>query len=186
MDEKLKEALRENEKLLWTGKTEACELMDKTNKPSFIKKCIIALSVAVALTVGYLLVAEAQHVKVALIVVFFLAAGIAPFNTVSDGMKVRKLSYAVTDQRLMQIGESIKSVEYSAVPACTFKTDDDGHTTLLVGTDAMKEPSHKWRALSVIGTRMDENGTLCESFAMYNIPDADKLKKILKDYVTVL
>ena len=62
MEELLKESLREDEKLLWSGRPEAFETLDKTHKSPFIRSGIITAVVTIALCVAYVILAKANDV----------------------------------------------------------------------------------------------------------------------------
>lgn len=185
MDEILKSALKDDEKLLWTGKPESFETLDKTHRPGFKKKIIISAVIAVVLSVIYaLIVAKSNNFKISIVLVIIVFAAYVPLTVLLDANKLKKkISYAITDKRLITVLDSAKGLDYSAVKTAAFKTDADGHTTLLCGPDALAQSPDKWRAQAVIGACMDESAVVCERYAMYALPDADKVRKILAPYL---
>ena len=101
-----------------------------------------------------------------------------------DASKIRKrMQYAITDKRLIILTDSDKSVEYSAISAAKLDRDEDGHTSLLCGEDAIKAKPWKRRAATLSGAITDDNTGMCERFVMYALPDADKVKETLKPFL---
>ena len=54
MTEQLKEALQEGEQLLWQGKAESFETLDRTHKQNLIMTTVISLGVALAICIAYI------------------------------------------------------------------------------------------------------------------------------------
>ena len=186
MEELLKESLREDEKLLWSGRPEAFETLDKTHKSPFIRRGIITAVVTVALCVAYVILVRAKEapVKPAVLVIVAACGIFIILRGLLDASKIRKrTSYAITDKRLLILTDSAKSVEYSAISAAKLDRDEDGHTSLLCGEDAIKARPWKRRAAVLSGAITNENTGMCERFVLYALPDADKIKEILKPYL---
>lgn len=186
MEELLKESLREDEKLLWSGRPEAFETLDKTHKSPFIRSGIIAAVVTIALCVAYVILAKAKDVplKPAVLVIVAACGIFIILRGLNDASKIKKRAcYAITDKRLIILTDSAKSVEYSAISAAKLDRDEDGHTSLLCGEDAIKARPWKRRAAVLSGAITNENTGMCERFVMYALPDADKIKEILKPYL---
>ena len=176
MEELLKESLREEETLLWSGRPEAFETLDKTHKIPFIRKGIIAALVTIAICAAYVIFAQIKNVPLKPAVPVIVAAcGIfVILRGLIDASKLRKrVLYAITDKR----------VEYSAISAAKLDRDEDGHVSLLCGEDAIKAKPWKRRVMALAGTVTNDTTGMCESFAFYAIPDADKVKEILKPYL---
>lgn len=186
MEELLKESLREDEKLLWSGRPEAFETLDKTHKSPFIRRGIITAVVTVALCVAYVILVRAKEapVKPAVLIIVVACGVFIIVRGLLDASKIRKrTSYAITDKRLIILTDSAKSVEYSAISAAKLDRDEDGHTSLLCGEDAIKARPWKRRAAVLSGAITNENTGMCERFVMYALPDAEKIKEILKPYL---
>ena len=186
MEELLKEALREDEKLLWSGRPEAFETLDKTHKSPFIRSGIITAVVTIALCVAYVILAKANDVplKPAVLVIVAACGIFIIVRGLLDASKIKKrVLYAITDKRLIILTDSAKSVEYSAINVAKLDRDEDGHTSLLCGEDAIKARPWKRRAAVLSGAITNENTGMCERFVMYALPDADKIKEILKPYL---
>ena len=90
------------------------------------------------------------------------------------------MSYAITDRRILALGEDVKGVELEKVDAAEFRKDADGHTSLLIGRDAVKSKPTKWRQYTVVGPHLtDEENPVCETFALYAVKDIAGIRKAL-------
>lgn len=186
MEELLKESLREEEKLLWSGRPEAFETLDKTHKTPFIRKGIITALVTIALCVAYVVLAKIEEapLKPAVLVVIAACGAFIIARDLLDASKIRKRAfYAITDKRLLVLTDTAKSVEYSAINAAKLDKDEDGHVSLLCGNDGIKAKPWKRREAVLTGSCTDDSTGLCERFVLYAIPDADKVKEILKPFL---
>lgn len=188
MEEYLKKELGEDEKLLWSGRPEPFETLDKTNKKAIIVKAVVTGIVVVALCLAYILYASGSGagVKIGVPVVVVLIGVFVALRPLIDAAKVRKsVMYAVTDKRLLIVSDCVRSVEYSSINEVRFSTDEDGHNTLLCGEKGVKLKPSAWRVAVLTGVYIDEETGLCDSFVLYAIPDAGKVKDILKTYLPV-
>lgn len=187
MEEILKSALDDNEKLLWTGRPENFEALDETNRKYFIKKAIIAAAVSALLIAAYaLMVVSSGNFKFSIVAIILVFAVYGPLNVLMDANKLKKkIGYAITDKRLITVLDSARGIPYSAVKCAEFRTDADGHTALLCGPDAVNSKAEQWRAFTVIGACMDESGEQCERYVMYALPEAERVKVILKPYLNI-
>ena len=189
MEEYLKKELGEDENLLWSGRPEPFETLDQTNKKPVIVKAIVAGIAVTALCLAYILYAgrSGVGVKIGLPVVTVLIGIFAAVRPLMDAAKVRKsVMYAMTDKRIFVIiGDSVKSLEYSSINVARFRTDEDGHSALLCGEKGVTMKPSAWRAAVLSGVCTDEKTGLCDSFVLYAIPDAGKVKDLLKVYLPV-
>ena len=186
MEELLKESLREEEKLLWSGRPEPFEPLDKTHKSPFIRSGIITALVTIAICVAYVILTGINNapLKPAVLVIVAACGIFIILRGLLDASKIRKRAlYAITDKRLLILTDSAKSVEYSAISAAKLDRDEDGHTSLLCGEDAIKAKPWKRRAATLSGAITDDNTGMCERFVMYALPDADKVKETLKPFL---
>ena len=74
MEELLKESLREEEKLLWSGRPEPFEPLDKTHKSPFIRSGIITALVTIAICVAYVILAGINNAPLKPAVLVIVAA----------------------------------------------------------------------------------------------------------------
>lgn len=183
MDEQLKTILASDEKLLWSGKPESFETIDKTNKPIFAKKLIIALAVAVVLTVGYFILAAKNEtdIKWALLVFVWIVCALPPINVFKDAKDLRnKASYVLTDRRYITLIGTVKEVEIDKCGKVYFVTDADGHTSLVTGMDGEKNLKTNLREAAVVGASMDTESNKCDRYVMYAVDDVKGLREALK------
>lgn len=187
MEEILKSALKENEQLLWSGRPESFDTLDATHKHSFIVKSITAAIVAVIAEVLYLWLAKKNGANIMplVMVLIALAAAFSPICVWLDASRLRKsVLYGVTDKRLILVRDGVKGVEFEKIDAAAFKTDADGHTTLLCGRRALKAKPSAWRASTLVGQSAYEE--ICDSFAFYALPADDSLKSTLKEHLPLM
>lgn len=185
MEEMLKNALDNDEKLLWSGRPEAFDTFDETNKKHFIKKVITAAVITALLVAGYaLLVAGSGNFKLSIVVIILVFAVYSPMNLILDANKLKKkVLYGITDKRLITVIDSARSVHYTEIKTAALKTDPEGHTTLLCGHEAVDSKPELWRAYTIIGICMNDRGDVCERYAMYALPEPEKIREILKPYL---
>ena len=187
MEKKLQDHLIEDEKILWTGSPEFVTL-DKTNKPFIVAKAGIVLAAMAIFVAYYISFAAATGTDFKLSVLFIIAAltALVVLPEILDANKLKKCLYAVTDRRLITIvGENMDSVEYCKIKEYAFEEDADGQVSLLCGPRAMSAKPRLRRLNTVLGARLTEDKTTCDSFVMYGIPDADKVKKLIAKYLDV-
>jgi len=187
MEEILKEELRSGEKLLWSGKPEAFDILDVTHKKPLISKAIMIMVIVSAVCILYVAYVSANNidVKLVLVVAAMLFAVMGALSGFNDGRKMKKMNYAVTDQRIIFGIEILKSLEYSQISEVEFKTDVDGHTSVLIGKDAIKAKPHLRRSLCLLDAYIDEDTGFCSRYVLYAVPDAEKLKNILGKYIAL-
>ena len=187
MEEQLKEELRSGEKVLWSGKPEAFETMDQTNKQPIIRRAIIIIGMVTAFYVGYIAYAlsKGTEFKPMLVVIALICAVAGALNYIFDCRKLRRMKYFITDQRIIFMVDLPKSLEYAKINSFELKEDSDGHTSILFGTHAIKAKAYKWRSLAVSDAYIDEETGYCTRFAMYAVTEAEKAKEILSRYVPV-
>ena len=163
MDEELRSALHEGESVLWKGNPESFVTLDKTNKkPFLIKACITAL-VCIALIVAYsVAVIPSGNFKPVLPLVIAGFGVLIASGTFLDARRLRKLRYFITDQRFILISDSTRSVPLEAIEEYLFSRDEDNHTSLLIGVDAVKKKCSKWRTLAASSVFMNETTGICE------------------------
>ena len=54
--------------------------------------------------------------------------------------------------------------------------------SLYIDSGMKTRPSRR-RLNTIFGLRMSDDGTVCDRFVMYGIPEADKVEKLMKKYV---
>ena len=166
---------QEGEKLLWHGTTENYEALDAAHKRTIILKLIISCVIGLGLCIGYVAAAGAGNVKPLIIVIVLLICGSVPIGEMNDARNLHKVSYGLTDRRMIVLLDSPKAVEYSRVTEA-----------VLCGRDAVKSKSSKWRLFTISGPIMDEQGETCERFALYALNDVSGARKVLSEKLPCL
>lgn len=187
MDIKLQEIMNPDEKLLWSGKTEAFDTLDLTHKKSFVTKAIVMVVSFIALVAVYFSYIGSNGIEAKPVFVLIVGAlmAVPVLGMFQDAKKLRGAIYAVTDKRLIAIVDGIRTVDLASVNQAQFKTDEDGHTSLLLGKNGIKARSPRWRYLSVSSPDVDEATGLCMKFGFYAVEDHAKLKEVLKSFLPV-
>ena len=182
MEEELKSALNDGEKILWQGKPENFVTLDKTNKKPFIIKAVITAVICVGLIIAYCLATipleNFKPVLPLVIAAFGILIASGPFL---DARRLKKTRYFITDQRLLWISDSVKSVPYGSIKEYLFSRDEDDHTSLLIGVDAVKKKSARWRTLASSSVYMNETTGVCEQAVFYALPNAERFKRIFEE-----
>lgn len=185
MVDKLKEEIMPDEKLLWCGEVEKFETMDKTYKSAYIKRAIKICSIVAGLCLIYIFYAVSKGIelKLGLVAVAMGFEILGSLNFFSDAKKLRRTVYAITDRRIISFADVPKSVDLIRVRDVDFKTDEDGHVSVLFGKKVIASKSHQWRSYSLLDPYIDEETGVCERFAMYAITDIEIVKKLLADFL---
>jgi len=189
MNERLKNYMNHEEEILWCGHAEPFTLMDSTNKKPCIRRWITSALVVAAVIALYIFMAfrcEAD-IKVGVILVL-LAFGI--YFVVSPLLDAKKLKnsidYVLTNEKLMIVSPSdVRSVKLDSIPIAALSTDEDGHTSLLCGEDAVKAPASKRRSATLVGAMLNQESMICESFVMYALDDVAGFRQAAKGYLSL-
>ena len=188
MEDILSSVLEDGEEVLWRGKPEAFDTLDKTHKPVIVKGEIIKLVVSLALIIAYIVTVNnnGAGVKPAIVVIILAVMAYALASPFLHAKTVRrKVEYVITNQRLITIKDDAKGVEFDKIKVATIKTDDDGHTTLLCGPSAVKAEVAKWRGDAALGLRLDNETLDCDALTWYAIPNAKEAEVLLKKYLPI-
>lgn len=184
MEDNVQISLEPGEQILWQGKPEPFKTLDKTHKKSFAVKASIGGLIAIIISAVYVLaVINTAPIKIFVFPVVFILCGIPAFNLLGDASKLRKTVYLATDRRLISVRDSAHDMKYTCIHEAAFRTDRDGHVSLLCGDEAMKLKPEKWREAAVVGQRATE-GPGCHRFVFYAPTDTDVLKAILNEHLS--
>ncbi len=187
MEEQLRPLLAKDEQLLWCGRPEAFETLDKTNRPGIVSGILVKTVIFAAMLYGYVRAALATESFN-----FFIAAAIAatsglviayPFFVAGNLRKKRV--YGLTDKRILRLGENNESVPYSRIKTAAIRTDADGHTSLLCGPGTVKLRPARWRgkADGPFFNRPDKPEA--EDIVLYALPMDKKLRSVLEEYLPI-
>ena len=185
MLENIKEELCEGEKLLWTGSPESFETLDNTHKGPVIKKAILICGIVFGLCVLYVVYAlnKGIDLKPALVIIAVVCAVIASLIFMSDAKKLRRATYAITDQRLIIAIDHVKFVSYNSIKEAQLKKDADNHVSLLCGEQPIGAKAHQWRSLTITDPYINKDNDICERFCFYALPDDENIKTILCNFL---
>lgn len=188
MNERIKDYIGHGEEILWSGRSENFEAMDKTHKNYYLRRGIIIAVIALALIALYIptAISTGAGIKVGVILVL-LAVGIyAVISPVLDVKKLRKTEYVLTNEKLIIVSPSdVRSVALSSIPTAKLAKDEDGHTSLLCGPDADKLAACKRRVATLTGALLDQDSSMCDRFVLYAVNDVAGLKKAASGYLTI-
>lgn len=185
MNNKLNEHLQEDEKLLWSA-TPEFKALGETHKGFYIAKTVVVLAAMAAFMAYYLSLVSIGQTDFKVIIVVIMAALAAVVLALEwvDAGKMKKTVYGITDRRLISVVENaVHTVDYDMIKEYKFDTDKDGQISLVIGKSAMAAKARAHRTNAVFGTRMTDDGTACERFVLYAIPEADKVEALMKKYV---
>lgn len=184
--QKLGEKMEAGEKILWYGRPEAFTVMDRTHRDYLRRHIIISALVTLAVAVAYVLAAlhYGAPIKPWLILAILAVGAYAMFREWLDAGTARhKIWYAITDRRLAWANDTVSTVRFEAIPKAAFRSDEDGHVSLLCGKDALKKKPALWRSTSVVSPSCDLDSGICEQLVFYAIPEPDKVEKLLEQYI---
>lgn len=181
----IKEWLRDGEELLWTGKPLCEKTLDQTYKGAFLRRLLIGGGLTIILEALYIRAALMSEVgiKPVMIILLPILCLYSAASILIGGRKIRLLTYAATDRRLMVVSDSMAEMPYKRIKEAVFKMDADGHETLLCGSEAVKSRPVKWRDLSLYAKNdaSDDMNKPCEKYALYAVSDPDGLRAVMKE-----
>lgn len=188
MEEQLREHLMEDEQLLWSGCPEPFDTLDRTNKSSIVTGLVIKVLVVAGILAIYIAGAQDNGGIKFGVIAFILAFGaFALANPFLIARRLRKKTiYGLTDKRVIRSGVYDEAVPYERIKSAVLRTDSDSHTSLLCGSRAINLKPRKWRGeadASFIDSHDDPEAV---RVIFYAIPMDDKVKAILKRYISAL
>ncbi|MBE6969000.1 MAG: hypothetical protein E7442_02605 [Ruminococcaceae bacterium] len=183
MENKYNIKLLPEETILWEGNPEAFQTLDVTNKPAFVKKSLITIPIVGAILALYIL--KALTVQIIPIAFLLALGGYICCSPILNARKLRNIRYIITNKRILLVTKDrTTSAAYGDIPVANLRSDVDGHTSLLCGESAVNLAPDQWRSYTAIGVRANQSG-VCDSLVLYAIPDPEKVREILKPYLTV-
>ena len=184
MEEDLKAALDADEIILFKGQAEPFETLDKTHKKPFIISTVMTVLICISLIVAYTITTvQINNFKV--LVPFVIGAvGVLIISSVfRDARKIRKQQYVITNKRLIRQSDEVLGLPYSAIDQYLFKTDEDGHTSLLIGADGIKTKSKNWRKWGAGSLHVETDSGKCDQAVFYAISDLNQFRKTFVEQV---
>lgn len=186
MEERLRTLLAEDETLLWSGCPEPFDTMDKTNKGSImtglIIKAIVLLGLLALLFRAVTGAGSGSTIGIIALVLLFGAFAFSyPFITVRHMRN--KTIYGLTNKRILRAGFHDEGVPYERIHCAAVRTDEDGHSTLLCGRDALKLKPHSWRNAADTSFVNSADDSEASRMVLYALPMDDKLKALLNEHL---
>ena len=188
MKERLKDYLEHGEEILWHGRAEQFEAMDKTHKAYYIRRGVIAAAVLILLIALYIPTAikTGAGIKPGVVIVIAAAGLYGVFSPFLDVRKLRKMEYVLTNEKLMLVTSGdVRSVKLSAIPTARMASDDDGHWSLLCGPDCDSLAPCKRRVATLAGAILDQDSMMCDRFVMYGVDDVQGLRAASVGHLTI-
>ena len=186
MEQSLREHLMEDEQLLWTGRPEAFETFDRTNKTSLIIGLIIKVVVALGLIITYVASLDKDSIKPGIVIIVLLFAAFALINPFLVARRLRKKTlYGLTNKRVMRSGAYDQAIPYERIKSAVLRTDADGHTTLLCGSRAVNLKPRLWRAEADASFINNAGEPEADRVIFYAVPMSDELESLLEKYLPV-
>ena len=184
----LERALKEGEHLLWTGKPESYKILDKTNKPAFLRRCLIWAIICFGLEIMYvrIMLASGTGIKWGVMAVFFVVCASIPGLFLFRSRQIRKFVYAATDRRLLIVSDQVREMAYERIPECALKIDKDGHTTVLCGKKAIAAKPGRWRKFTYCVDPNDNGVAPGAKFGFYAVDEPDELRRALSGRVRLV
>ena len=185
MEERLRNSLIEGEEILWMGSPKF-QTLDRTNRTYIIAKAVLTLASVGVFMVSYLdyAIAGGMGVNVTVPVIVAALTALVLMPEIMDAYKLKKALYAVTNRRIISVvNGTVMSVEYSKIQEYAFAEDTDGQISLLCGNKAMACKPRMRRLYTILGARLTEDKSVCESYVLYAIPENNELKQLLKTYI---
>lgn len=181
MDTKLKDVLMDGEQLLWSG-SPVFKTLGETHKTMYGVKAVIIVGALIAFLCYYMkgVMDGLIAFKAMAIVIMLVLAAVPLMLEWLDAQKMKKTVYAVTDSRLIAVVDTaVNVITYDKIKDYKFAADADGQVSLVCGCDMMKASPRSYRASCVYGVRMKGDGSECERFVMYALPEPDAVAELV-------
>lgn len=168
----LKEALQEDEKLLWTGKPGAFALMDDAVKTPLLLRWVVCAVLAVACLAAYIAAYGGTATFQPLIIVVVVAVfGFIMLRPMMDRKTLMgKVVYAVTDKRVLMCvgGRDVYELARPGLKTTVVQAEGDNvHMALGSCADISRS---KYRNKALAPKR--GSGDMVNGFVMYNVDGA--------------
>lgn len=188
MEEELRALLAEDETLLWSGRPEPFDTMDKTNGRSIVFGLIIKAVITAGLLALCFHEAREASGNIMLSMIIFVVA-LAAFACIYPFRTARRLRdktlYGLTDKRVLRAGASIAHVPYARIKRASLRTDEDGHTTLICGSETQNLRPSQWRNAADVAFINNADESEAASVILYALPVDDELRALLHKYLPI-
>lgn len=175
--------LGSGEQILWASMSRPGKLMDEKNKKRNMT-WFISIGVAFALLMFFYAracIRAGTSVFTVVTLVFILMAAIIFLDPVTTFSKLKKVEYAITNQRVIVCSSTASSfsIPLSKAQPVQVIEEGDGTATLIIGTDH-KAKTTKLRSMGLMGLFVNENGKDIPHPVFYHVPDAKEAVRILE------
>ena len=183
MEQQFGELLEKDKKLLWCGKPQRFETLDKTNRQSILTGTVIKLIVIGGILALYIYSAlGAGSIKWGLVAAILAFGAFALANPFLIARRLRdKTFYGLSDRRVLRTGANDDSVPYERIKSASLRTDADGHVTLLCGPRTKDLKPHQWRGEADAAFINGPDDPEAQRVILYNLPMTKELRAILKE-----
>ncbi|CAK7006774.1 MAG: hypothetical protein DELT_00271 [Desulfovibrio sp.] len=190
---KLDSALEQGEIVRWSGAPQPYSLFDESRKSSTIITLCWALAWGVALVGGYYAssVSNGAEVKTGIMAFCVFIPLFVIWMPVSDRNKIKKLSYAVTDKRVIVLSEGESnpiSMPLTDIDAMRIEDADNGNCHIRLGSSVFKASARKLPGLAYRGDFYAHDGERAyKGLVIFNIPeeDAETVLDLLKPTIPI-
>ena len=183
-DELLKKHLQADEQILWSGKPEPFGLLEGKSGKKIMIKMAVAAAVVLPLVLAYILCVEDWRIGVVAAMLVILA--VIELSSVNERSGVLKQQYWITTRKIVLIKDQtlLFAMDRSRLDDC--QVVDEGLAkgkNLVMGSKLFEElDKHpRWRSGNPL---VDESKSHVEGMIFYNIPQAEKVAKLLQNNVT--
>lgn len=188
--EAIEKELKPGEHLVWQSRPEKFDTLDKTYKKAFTDKIIISAVTAAVLILSYIFIMLPDDIKpnIYLIAAVIVFCALSPLSVFTYARRLRnKTVYAASNKRLFVYSGDLKTTAYEMIKTSCLRQDDDGHTTLLCGSSAVRAKPAKWRLICLFGLNDtgEDEPAVCQRFAFYALKDPGELKETLAPYFKI-
>ncbi len=187
-NEKLNKALEEGEVIRWSGITQPYSLFDEGRKTGTIISLCWALGWAIVSIGGYYLATRSNGAEISTGVILFCIgiSLIIVWMPISDKSKVKKLSYAVTDKKVIIVSkenDTPLTMPLADIDDIRIEKGDNGNCHVRVGSPVFKMSQRKLPVLAYRGEYVDEDGKkIYKGLGFFNVTaeDGKAISKLLK------
>ncbi len=185
MEKRLRDLLERDEKLLWTGRPEPFQFLDRTNKTGIVMGLIIKAAITLAVLVFYIgACKETGSISPGIILIILVLGGIALTNPFLVAGRLRNRTfYGLTDRRILRAGSHDTGVPYKRIKSAALRTDPDGHTSLLCGSRTLKLKPSQWRVEADVDFINNQDEPEAARVILYSIPVDAELEALLSRYL---
>lgn len=175
--------LANGEQILWASMSQPGKLMDKKNKVCNLT-WFICVGVAFALLMYFYskaCIRAGTSVFTVVTYIFILMAAIIFLDPITTFSKLKKVEYTITTQRVIVCSSTAASFSIPLSKATPVQVieEDDGTSTLIIGTDHKVKPT-KMRLTGLMGLFVNVDGKDIPHPVFYHVPDAKDAVRILE------